>query len=256
MEIKLPTHLGIIMDGNGRWAQARGRGRIFGHVKGARTAKKIIEECARRKIKYLTMYAFSTENWQRPRAEVSFLMTLLKRHFDREQKQLLANNIRFSYIGELESLPGPTREIVLDTVQKTSKNDGMRLIFALSYGGRQEITATVRKIAEKVRQGEISTNDINEEFFSKHLETADIPDPDLIVRTSGEYRLSNFMLWQSAYSEIYVCDTFWPDFGVQNLNTAFEFFSSRDRRYGKTESQLKIKRQVQKPFKLQNLAHL
>jgi len=236
--LNLPKHIGVIMDGNGRWAKARSRERIYGHIKGAGAAINLIENCTTLGIQYLTLYAFSTENWLRPLEEVSFLMSLLKKHLAKERKKLMANNIRFRYIGELHRLPTAVADLVRETVEESKNNTGMQLIFALSYGGRQEITKGAKALALKVKNGEINPNDIDEQLFSEHLETAEFPDPDLIIRTSGESRLSNFMLWQSAYSEIYFCDTFWPEFGKQHLDDAVRFFASRERRFGKTAEQI------------------
>lgn len=224
------------MDGNGRWAESRGYERTFGHIRGARVAKTIIEKCANIGVKHLTLYAFSTENWMRPLQEVSFLMQLLGRHLRRERATLLKNNIRFTTIGDLSRLPAPVRAEVLTTVEQTSKNTGMHLVFALSYGARQEITKAMRVLAEQVRSGLLSPEDINDCVVSTYLETTGTPDPDLIIRTSGEYRLSNFLLWQAAYSELYITQALWPDFGEDELERAFQFFANRERRFGKVAS--------------------
>jgi undecaprenyl diphosphate synthase len=230
--MKLPQHLAIIMDGNGRWAQLRGKPRTYGHIKGTRVAKKIITECSRLGVKYLTLYAFSTENWLRPQGEVALLMKLLKRYLKRETENLIKENIRFSIIGSLENLPKETVEALELAMAATAKCTGLRLVFALSYGSRQEIMEMVQKIAGKVEQGELQVNDIDEVTINNHLSTFPIPDPDLIVRTSGEQRLSNFLLWQAAYSEFYFAKTFWPDFTKQDLLAAIQDFSIRQRRYG------------------------
>lgn len=235
---KTPKHLAIIMDGNGRWAQLRGRDRTFGHLKGARVAKNTIEACASLGIEQLTLYAFSSENWLRPHQEVSFLMMLLARHLRKERRTLMKNNIRFSVIGDLEKLPAPVMCEVRKTIEETRKNTGMSLTFALSYGSRQEITCAVRKLAEEVKAGLLQPADITEEMISSHLQSSFMPDPDLIIRTSGEYRLSNFLLWQAAYSELYITQTLWPDFSKDELMLAFRQFESRERRFGRTTAQL------------------
>jgi undecaprenyl diphosphate synthase len=234
----LPTHVAVIMDGNGRWAELRRRDRTFGHLKGARIAKKLIETCTELKIPQLTLYAFSTENWQRPQMEVSFLMTLLARHLRRERQSLTQNNIRFSVIGELSRLPEGVRREVQSTIDETRDNTGMSLTFALSYGGRQEITEAVRSIAEDVQKGRLDANQVTQELIGQRLQSSFLSEPDLIIRTSGEYRLSNFMLWQAAYSELYITPTLWPDFDEAELMEAFRQFAGRERRFGKTSSQL------------------
>ena len=236
----LPQHLAIIMDGNGRWAELRRRDRTFGHLKGARVAKTIIETCAQQGLKQLTLYAFSTENWLRPKMEVAFLMILLTRHLQRERKTLMKNNIRFSVIGEIDRLPAPVLAEVNKTLEMTAKNTGMSLTFALSYGGRQEITCAMKSIAEEVAAGRLKPEDVTEELIAKTLQSAAVheKDPDLIIRTSGEYRLSNFMLWQAAYSELYITPTLWPEFTPKELQLAFAQFSGRERRFGRTTAQI------------------
>ena len=227
------NHLAIIMDGNGRWAQARGHNRFFGHVRGAKVARQIIEAAVQRKIPYLTLYTFSAENWARPETEVNFLMRLLRRHLKRELKTLMDNDIRFRVVGELEKLPSEARKIVQETIDATADNKGMTLVFALSYGSRQEIRNATRKIAQQAKLGHLDIADIDENMISACLESAFMPDPDLVIRTSGESRLSNFLLWQAAYSELYVTDTLWPDFTVTDLDEAITIFSGRERRYGR-----------------------
>jgi undecaprenyl diphosphate synthase len=230
--MKLPNHLAIIMDGNGRWAQLRGQPRVFGHIKGTRIAKKIITDCSRLGIKNLTLYAFSTENWLRPEAEVSFLMKLLRRYLDKEAQNLVKENIRFSIIGEVERLPQDVSESIQKTMLATENCTGLNLIFAISYGSRQEITKAVCSIAEKIRVGALLPDQVDESTIQSHLSTSGTPDPDLIIRTSGEKRISNFLLWQAAYAELYFCETLWPDFTKMNLMAAFEDFASRSRRFG------------------------
>lgn len=230
--MSLPKHLAIIMDGNGRWAQLRGKPRTYGHLKGTRNAKKIITACADKGIKNLTLYAFSSENWLRPHAEVSFLMALLQRYLKRETGNLVKKNIRFSVIGDMSKLPADVLKAIDFAAQATSKNTGMNLIFALSYGSRQEITSAVKKVAQKVQNGEITPEEVDEALVHSQLSTAQWPDPDLIIRTSGEHRLSNFLLWQAAYSEFYFSDVLWPDFKAEDLDLALHNFLKRDRRFG------------------------
>ncbi len=236
--MKLPEHLAIIMDGNGRWAQTRGHHRVFGHVRGAQVAKRIVEECARKKLKNLTLFTFSTENWRRPGAEVSFLMKLLARRLRREAPSLALNNIRFHCIGDFSRLPETVQECVRETLRQTAHCTGMNLTFALSYGGRQELVQAARRLAEQVASGAISVSEIDEGSLGKSLESSFLPDPDLIIRTSGEHRLSNFFLWQAAYSEFHVCDKAWPDFDLVDLEYALRTFAQRERRYGRTSDQV------------------
>lgn len=233
-----PSHVAIIMDGNGRWAQQRGRDRTFGHIKGARAAKRIVEHAAELGLKHLTLYAFSTENWLRPYAEVSFLMRLLAKNLKRERKNLMKNNIRFHAIGEWSRIPTAVIREVEQSIRETAGNTGMTLTFALSYGGRLEIVMAARSLAEKVKSGEITSEEITEDVFSQYLQTYPQPDPDLVIRTSGEARISNFLTWQSAYSEIFVTPTMWPDFTEDSFNEALFCFSKRQRRFGKTQCQV------------------
>jgi undecaprenyl diphosphate synthase len=225
------------MDGNGRWAERRGRPRAFGHIKGARMAKRAIEFASQRGVRFLTLYAFSTENWLRPSAEVQFLMRLMGRHLRRERASLVENNIRFQAIGDISRLPEPMRNEVLLTEEATKDCTGLRLISALSYGSRQEMTRAVREISSLVQQGLLDPSRIDESLVQSHLETAEIPDPDLVIRTSGECRLSNFLLWQAAYSEIYITETCWPDFDEASFELALKTFASRSRRFGMTQQQ-------------------
>jgi undecaprenyl diphosphate synthase len=243
--VQPPQHLAIIMDGNGRWAKSRGYTRAYGHVRGARVAKKMVEKCATDGVQFLTLYAFSTENWMRPKAEVHFLMQLLARHLKKEREALVRNNIRFQTIGEISLLPAAVQKEVATTIAATSACDGMTLIFALSYGGRQEITRAFKEIAEQIQKNQLSLEDISEKLIEKHLSTQNIPDPDLIIRTSGEYRLSNFLLWQAAYSEFYITPTLWPDFKESDLEASFQFYATRERRFGKTSEQLVPNRIIQ-----------
>jgi undecaprenyl diphosphate synthase len=220
------------MDGNGRWAKARGKPRIFGHVKGARVAKKIITECSDLGIKYLTLYAFSTENWLRPEAEVNFLMRLLRRYLKKETDNLVKKNIKFTTIGDLSRLPAEIVEQINVTVSKTSINNGLNLVFAINYGSRQEIVEAAKSIITKIANDEMDFDQVDEHSISKNLYTKNFPDPDLIIRTSGESRLSNFLMWQAAYSEFYFTDILWPDFGKDDLHAAISDFKQRNRRFG------------------------
>ncbi len=227
-----PQHIAIIMDGNGRWAEKRHHPRTFGHLRGAKVAKKVVTACVERGIKYLTLYAFSTENWLRPPQEVHFLMTLLKRYLLRERSTLLKQNIRFSTIGEIERLPEELQVEIAKTVELCKNNTGLHLIFAISYGSQQEICSAVQKLAQKAAEGLIKPEDITTQMINKSLQTSEVPDPDLIIRTSGESRLSNFLLWQSAYSEFYFCETLWPDFTTAELEYSLENYKNRKRRFG------------------------
>ena len=229
---KLPAHVAIIMDGNGRWAKKRLLNRIKGHERGSDTVRTIVETCRQIGIPYLTLYAFSTENWQRPRTEVEALMTLLRKFLLSEQKNMMENNIRLRVIGQLEKLPARVREALDQTISATRDQTGMNLILALSYGGRAEIAEMVRKIAEKIRSGMIDPEAIDEELVADHLYTRDIPDPDLLIRTSGEMRISNFLLWQIAYAEIFVTSTLWPDFSKDEFLQILKEFQGRERRFG------------------------
>ncbi len=230
----LPQHVAIIMDGNGRWAETRGRNRTFGHLRGARVAREIIEGCSERGVENLTLYTFSAENWLRPLDEVSFLMALLSRHLKRERANLVKNNIQFFAIGELSRLPAAVVTEVTETIRATAHCTGMRLTFALSYGGRQDILGAVKAL---IADG-VPPEQINEQALESRLFTAGMRDPDLIIRTSGESRLSNFFLWQSAYSEIFITPTLWPDYDVSMLDSAFAWYQSRERRFGRTSAQI------------------
>lgn len=225
------------MDGNGRWAQLRRRPRIFGHIKGARVAKKIITYCSERNLKTLTMYAFSSENWLRPKEEVSFLMRLLRRYLQKETNNLVRQNIRFDVIGETERLPGDIAKAIEHAKQKTNHCTGLNLIFAISYGSRQEITTGIKELCKKAQDGKIDIENLSEEDVSAHLWTKGTPDPDLVIRTSGEQRLSNFLMWQCAYSELYFSNTLWPDFTSHDLELAINSFDNRDRRFGRVQDE-------------------
>ena len=228
-------HVAIIMDGNGRWAQLRNKPRTYGHIKGARVAKKIITYAANSGLKVLTLYAFSTENWLRPQAEVSFLMLLLKRYLKKETENLIKMNIRFDVIGEINKLPVDIQQAIQHTKNLTARNTGLKLTFAMSYGSRQEILLAVKTIAEKFKNNEIEKNQITESLMNSHLMTANTADPDLIIRTSGESRLSNFMMWQASYSELYFSPTLWPDFTEKHFDHCCQNFFQRERRFGRIE---------------------
>lgn len=232
---KLPSHIAIIMDGNGRWAKKRLLGRIKGHEKGSEAVRTIVRACREIRIPNLTLYAFSTENWQRPQSEIVALMTLLKKFLESEQKEMVDNNIRLNAIGQTERLPKNVQQALHKAMTVTRKNDGMLLNLALSYGGRAEIVKMVKEIAIKVKDGNIEPDSITPELISEHLYTSEIPDPDLLIRTGGEMRISNFLLWQIAYTEIYVTDTLWPDFGKDEFVRILIDYQHRKRRFGKVE---------------------
>ena len=233
---RVPRHIAIIMDGNGRWAKQRGHERSFGHQAGAETVHVIAEEAARLGVKYLTLYTFSTENWSRPETEIAALMGLL---FDSiEEETFIKNNISFRVIGDIGKLPGNVQKRLNECIEHTSTNTGMCLVLALSYSSRWELTEATRRIAEEVKAGILSPEEINDRTVSRHLATSFMPDPDLLIRTGGEIRLSNYLLWQCAYSELYFCDTYWPDFREEELCRAICDFQKRERRFGKTSEQI------------------
>ena len=246
----IPEHIAIIMDGNGRWAAAQGKPRKYGHQAGVETVRRITTECARLGVKFLTLYTFSTENWNRPADEVSALMGLVLSSL--EDEIFMKNNVRFRVIGDMERLPDEVRSRLQETIDHTAGNTSMTLVVALSYSSRWEITQAVKQIVSEVndmkdlpqniiknlRTGGIRAEDITEEFVSQHLQTSFMPDPDLLIRTGGELRVSNYLLWQIAYSELYFCDTYWPDFMEEDLHKAIESYQNRQRRFGKTESQV------------------
>ncbi|MEZ4810508.1 MAG: isoprenyl transferase [Allomuricauda sp.] len=235
---KLPKHVAIIMDGNGRWAKERGRLRIFGHENGVEAVRSTVESCAKLQIQFLTLYAFSTENWNRPKIEVETLMKLLVASLRKELETLNKNNIRLEAIGKIDSLPSKAQKELAEVISKTSKNTGMTLTLALSYGSREEIKSAVREIATKVKNNIISPENIDETVINTHLYTHFMPDVDLLIRTSGERRISNFLLWQIAYAELYFIDVFWPDFREHHLVEAILSYQNRERRFGKTSEQL------------------
>ena len=223
------NHLAIIMDGNGRWANQKNQQRVFGHEKGAQTAKKIIDNCVKRGIPHLTLYTFSKENWSRPKHEVDTLMILLSKMLKNETENMLRNNIRFNIVGKIGDLPLKTRDWVSSTLEKTKNNTGLVLTLALSYGGRQEIVDAVNSLIKS------EVKIINEEILKNHLYCPEMPDPDMIIRTGGEYRLSNFLLWQSAYAEIYIWNKNWPDFDENELDKALKEYENRNRTFGKVK---------------------
>jgi undecaprenyl diphosphate synthase len=235
--MKFPRHVAVIMDGNGRWAVGRGLERVRGHQQGARTVRDVVTECARLRERhggpdYLTLYSFSLENWKRPTDEVSFLMQMYIDYLRQERATMMDNNIRFRQIGRMENLPDPVLEEMNLTLEQTRNNDGLTLVLALNYGSRAEITDAVRAIAEQVRDGRIRPEDVREETISQHLYTAGMPDPDLLIRTAGEMRVSNYLLWQISYAELVVSPVLWPDFGVDDLHAAIRSFAARNRRFG------------------------
>lgn len=234
----IPDHIAIIMDGNGRWARERSLPRIAGHREGINSVREITRLCGEIGIKHLTLYTFSTENWQRPKAEVSALMTLLLKTINKEVKELHKNNVKFTVIGDLETLPGSTRKGLQDGIELTQDNGGLNLCLALNYGSRQEMIDAIQSLASKVQSGEMEPEEINEAIFSNALYTKGIPDPDLLIRTSGECRLSNFLLWQSAYTEIFITDTYWPEFREEQLMDAITVYQLRERRFGKVSEQV------------------
>lgn len=235
----LPKHVAIIMDGNGRWAKSKSQPRIFGHKAGIKTVRKITELAGELNLEALTLYTFSSENWKRPKLEVSALMNLLLETITKEVDDLDRNNVRLTVVGDLQSMPAGTRDAMLAGIERTSNNTGLNLNLALNYGGRQEILHAVQAIAEAVEGGEIKPSDIDEKMISDHLYTSKMIDPDLMIRTSGEFRLSNFLLWQLAYTEIFVTPVYWPAFGEKDFLEAIVNFQKRERRYGQVSEQIK-----------------
>jgi len=229
---KLPRHIAIIMDGNGRWAKRQGLPRIRGHEQGAKSVRTIVTHCARLGIETLTLFSFSTENWKRPRDEVDFLMDLYVRYLIAERDTIMGNNVRFLHVGRREGLPASVLSEMDQTVAMSRKNTGLKLCLALNYGSRDEIVDAVRKIARDVQAGRVQPEDIDEPLISGSLYTAGLPDPDLLIRTANERRVSNFLLWQISYAEIYVCETLWPEFTPYDLDAAIKDFATRERRFG------------------------
>lgn len=236
--METPKHIAIIMDGNGRWAERRGRPRIIGHVKGCGRVREIIRESDRLGVKALTLYAFSSENWGRPLDEVNVLMRLLLKWLIRERKELMEKNIRFRAIGSIERMPATIQKHVRETEAVSANNTGLQVTLALSYSGRDEIVTAAQRLTQRVLSGDMAIGDINESTFSDEMWTTEIGDPDLLIRTSGEQRISNFLLWQLAYAELYFTDKMWPDFNASDLRLAIDSFARRQRRFGLTSHQL------------------
>jgi undecaprenyl diphosphate synthase len=234
----LPNHIAIIMDGNGRWAKLKGKPRVFGHKNGVASVKDVIEGCREIGVNYLTLYAFSTENWNRPKLEVKTLMALLVSSLRKELNTLVKNNIKLNTIGNIENLPEKAQAELAEVVEKTKNNTSLTLTLALSYGSREEIVNVIRNISKKVVNNQISVEEINENIINNHLYTFSLPDVDLLIRTSGEKRISNFLLWQIAYAELYFTNTLWPDFRKENLFNAIVDYQQRERRFGKTSQQI------------------
>ncbi len=236
---KLPQHVAIIMDGNGRWAKKQGEKRVFGHRAGAKSVKEVIKAAGELGVEYITLYAFSTENWNRPKHEVDALMSLLVRAINTETQGLIENNVRLTAIGYHDILPKNVKRKLDEAIEKTSKNTGLTVVLALSYSAKWEIVEAVKKIAQQVENKELSINNIDANVIDNNLATKGIPHPELMIRTSGEYRISNFLLWQLAYTELYFTDCLWPEFGREEFFKAIINFQSRERRFGKTSEQVK-----------------
>jgi len=235
---EIPEHIAIIMDGNGRWARARGYSRVFGHKQGVTSVRDTVEACGQLGVKFLTLYTFSTENWKRPKSEVTVLMKLLIKALKDETDRLHENNVRLITTGDLSSLPDKVRDELIDAINKTADNKLMTLNLALSYSGRWDIISAVKKMYSDCKEEKINPEDISENIFSSYLATKNIPDPDLLIRTGGEYRISNFLLWQLAYTEIYIDSVFWPDFRREHLYNAISEYQNRERRFGLTSEQI------------------
>jgi len=240
----IPVHIAVIMDGNGRWAKRRNLPRIAGHKEGVESVRDIVEACGQLGVKYLTLYAFSTENWRRPKDEVSMLMRLLMRALRDETDRLYRNNVSVHAIGDIETLPKRVQDELNDAIEKTKDNTGLQLYLALSYSGRWDLTNAVKKLVKDFKRGVIKSEDISEKLLSKYLSTDGVPDPDLLIRTSGEFRISNFLIWQIAYSEIYISQVYWPDFRRNNLYEAISDYQKRERRFGMVSEQLKQSRSI------------
>ena len=235
----IPKHIAVIMDGNGRWAKQKGAMRIFGHRNAIQAVREAIEGSGELGVNYLTLFSFSTENWSRPKEEVDALMDLLVQTIVAETGLMMKENVRLNAIGDLESLPKPTYDKLIEVMQQTSANTGLTVNLALSYSGQWELTKAAQRIAQKVSEGKLSPGEITQQTLADHLDTAGIPDPELMIRTSGEYRISNFLLWQLAYTELYFSDVLWPDFRKEHLFAAIEDYQKRERRFGKTGEQVK-----------------
>jgi len=251
---KLPKHIGIIMDGNGRWAIEHGLTRTEGHRQGIESVRDIVKACAQLKIPYLTLYAFSIENWKRPSSEIGVLMQLLEYYLRKEINELHQNNVRLLSIGKISSLPKKVQRLLFESIELTANNTGLTLTLALSYSGRWDIVRATQMIAHDIRSGKLAPEEITAEIFSSYLQTAHLPDPDLIIRTSGEMRLSNFLLWESAYSEIYISNKYWPDFRREDLYEAIKDYSRRERRFGKISAQIQSELQNMAVFEINKKA--
>ena len=238
---RVPAHIAIIMDGNGRWAKARGLERAEGHKEGVVSVRKVVEAATKASVKYLTLYTFSTENWNRPDEEVTALMELMVYAVAKETEDLVKNGVRLQTIGDIERLPEKTRNALQDCIDKTGGGKNLTLVLALSYSSKWELTEAARRIAIDVKNGSLNENDINEKTIEEYLTTRDLPDPDLLIRTGGEQRISNFLLWQTAYSELHFTDAFWPDFREEELYKAIIDYQQRERRFGKTSEQILLK---------------
>lgn len=236
---QVPAHVAIIMDGNGRWAKAKGLPRTAGHQQGVETVRKITEEAVRLGVKYLTLYTFSTENWNRPAAEIAALMGLVLDHL--EDAIFMKNNVRFRMIGDMSRIPDVVRQRLEECMQRTAGNDKMTMVIALSYSSRWELVNAMRQMAAEVQSGRLEPEQITEKTVQAHLMTSFMPDPDLLIRTGGEFRISNYLLWQCAYTEFYFCDTYWPDFNEQDFRKAIADYQSRERRFGQTSEQVAVK---------------
>ena len=236
---RLPNHIAIIMDGNGRWAKNKGLDRILGHQEGVTSVKKAIETASNIGVKFLTLYTFSTENWNRPQEEVDALMELMVIAIKRELPEMMEEQVKLHVIGNISILPPHTKKTLVSCIEETSQNTGLNLVLAISYSSRWEITTAMRNIASEVEFGQLNVDDINEDTISKHLTTHNIPDPDLLIRTGGEFRISNFLMWQLSYSELYFSNKFWPDFREEDLYEAIVDYQTRERRFGKTGDQIK-----------------
>ena len=241
---RIPQHIAIIMDGNGRWATERNKPRSYGHQAGVDTVRRITSECTRLGVKYLTLYTFSTENWNRPSDEIAALMGLVLTSL--EDEIFMKNNVRFQVIGDIDRLPAAVAGKLRETIEHTANNDTMTMVVALSYSARWELTEATKRIAAKVQKGELSIDDIDENSINNSLCTSFMPDPDLLIRTGGEFRISNYLLWQLAYSELYFCDTYWPDFSEADLHKAIADYQGRQRRFGKTEKQVETEQENKK----------
>lgn len=250
---RMPKHVAVIMDGNGRWAEERGKPRFEGHREGMERVRSTVKTCSKLGVSYLTLYAFSIENWKRPVPEVRFLMSLLESYLVREVDELDANNVRICAIGKINALPKAVQKILQSAMERTKKNDGLTLTLALSYGSRWDIQRAVQVMAMDVRRGKLSPEDLTEQTLASYLQTSGMPDPDLIIRTSGEMRLSNFLLWEAAYAELYVTETLWPEFTEQELYKGLASYVLRERRFGKTSAQVQPESQAQSRSTLERI---